>query len=139
MQIYLYLCSVVTNLLLNMATLLKNKCFQTHLLIHLFALAHVFTVWFFAAFDWSDEIPLTCLTILMIILVGYLYRFPLDLSAVMALLFCFAAFFMGTKGAEWLAPLAEHCTILPNMLTTFIVTEILGWSTCFIATRQSRS
>ncbi len=116
----------------------KKLCWQTHLLVHLFALAHVLAVGSFYWMGWSDEYILTCLTILMIILVGRLYRFPLDLSAVMALLFCFAAFFMGTKGAEWLAPLAEQFgQIVPNMICTFVTTEILGWSTWFIATRTN--
>ncbi len=115
----------------------KHILLRTHLLIHLFALAHVLTVWGFYMLSWSDEYLLTCLTILMIVLVGRTHRFPLDLSAVMALLFCFAAFFMGTKGAEWLAPLAERFgEIVPNVICTFVVTEILGWSTWFIATRS---
>ncbi len=116
----------------------RKLCLQTHLLVHLFALAHVLAVAGFFLLGWSDEYILTCLTILLIILVGRLYHFPLDLSAVMALLFCFAAFFMGTKGAEWLAPLAETWgQIVPNMICTFVTTEILGWSTWFIATRSN--
>ncbi len=116
----------------------KNILLRTHLLVHLFALAHVLTVGFFYLLGWSDEYLLTCLTILMIVLVGRIHQFPLDLSAVMALLFCFAAFFMGTKGAEWLAPLAERFgEIVPNMISTFVVTEILGWSTWLIATRAN--
>ncbi len=114
----------------------KNILLRTHLLIHLFTLAHVLTVWGFYMLGWSDEYLLTCLTILMIVLVGRIHHFPLDLSAVMALLFCFAAFFMGTKGAEWLEPLAATWgEIVPNMISTVVVTEILGWSTWFIATR----
>ncbi len=121
-----------------MQTNKTRRLVRTHLLVHLFALAHVLTVWAFYMLNWSDEYLLTCLTILMIILVGRTYRFPLDLSAVMALLFCFAAFFMGTKGAEWLAPLALRCSpIVPNMITTCVVTEILGWCTWFMATRTN--
>ncbi len=115
----------------------KHTLLYTHLLIHLFAFAHVLTVWAFYTLGWSDEYLLTCLTILMIVLVGRIHHFPLDLSAVMALLFCFAAFFMGTKGAEWLAPLAESVgQIIPNIISTFVVTEILGWSAWLIATRS---
>ncbi len=121
-----------------MADYHENTFLRTHLLIHLFTLAHVLTVWGFYILGWSDEYLLTCLTISMIMLVGRVYHFPLDLSAVMALLFCFAAFFMGTKGAEWLAPLAQQWGhILPNMICTFVTTEILGWSTWFIATRTN--
>ena len=71
-----------------------------------------------------------------IILVAYTCRLPLDIAAVVALLFCFAGFFMGTKGAEWLTFLTQNYpSYLPNIICTFLTTEILGWSTYFIARR----
>lgn len=118
------------------ADTMKNTTLRTHLLIHLFALAHILVVLCFALLGWQDEIPLTCLTILMIILVARTYGFPLDLSAVMALLFCFAGFFMGTKGGEFLRPyFSNHWQALSNIVTTFCITELLGWATYLIVTK----
>lgn len=118
---------------------MKNTTLRTHLLIHLFAVAHALVVVCFAAWNWSDEIPLTFLTILMIVMVSRTYGFPLDLSAVMALLFCFAGFFMGTKGGELLNPLtAVYGHALSNVICTFLVTETLGWSTWLIATKTKQ-
>lgn len=118
----------------------NNTTLKTHLLIHLFAIAHALVVVCFAALEWSDEVPLTFLTILMIVMVARAYGFPLDLSAVMALLFCFAGFFMGTKGGELLRPFtAVYGHALSNVICTLLVTEILGWSTCLIATKTKRS
>ncbi|MCM1034749.1 MAG: hypothetical protein NC038_06000 [Paludibacter sp.] len=119
---------------------MKNTTFRTHLLIHLFAVAHALVVVCFATLGWRDEIPLTFLTILMIIMVARGYGFPLDLSAVMALLFCFAGFFMGTKGGELLQPLTSvYGHALSNVICTFLTTEVLGWSTWLIATKTKRN
>ena len=118
---------------------MKSIVLRSNLIIHLFALAHVAIVLLFAVLGISDEIALTCLTGLMIILVAYTCRLPLDIAAVVALLFCFAGFFMGTKGAEWLLFLTQnHPSYLPNIICTFLTTEILGWSTYFIARRLKK-
>lgn len=119
---------------------MKRTTLKTNLLIHLFTLAHILVVLSFAWAGWNDEIPLTCLTILMIILVARTYDFPLDLSAVMALLFCFAGFFMGTKGGEWLQPFTQTWGKgISNAICTMCVTELLGWATCAIATKVKRN
>ncbi|MBQ8100357.1 MAG: hypothetical protein IJV55_00525 [Paludibacteraceae bacterium] len=116
---------------------MKKETLRTNLLIHLFALAHGLVVVLFYQLGWTDEIALTCLTILMIMLVTRTYRFPLDLSAVMALLFCFAGFFMGTHGARLLRPLAESVSpVLANVICTVGITEVIGWATWFIASRK---
>lgn len=115
---------------------MKTTTIRTHLLVHLFALAHALVVLCFSLLNWSDEIPLTCLTVLMIILVARTYDFPLDLSAVMALLFCFAGFFMGSEGGEILHSLmGTGWQPLSNIITTFCVTELLGWATYLIVTK----
>lgn len=119
---------------------MKTTTIRTHLLVHLFALAHALVALCFSLLNWSDEIPLTCLTILMIILVARTYNFPLDLSAVMALLFCFAGFFMGSEGGEILRLfISTGWQPLPNIITTFCVTELLGWATYLIVTKIKKN
>lgn len=118
---------------------MKSIILRTNLIIHLFAVAHAVVVLLSFYLALTDEIALTCLTVLMIILVARTHKLPLDITAVVALLFCFAGFFMGTKGAEWLQPLADNYgQYLPNMICTIVTTEILGWSTYLVATRIRR-
>ncbi len=105
-----------------------------NLLIHGFALAHALVVVIFNYFNLPDEIPLTILTVLMIILVVRLYKFPYDLSAVLALIFCFVGFFIGTKGGEWLSLHAiGFWRDNANVIVAFGVTELLGWVAYLIA------
>lgn len=113
----------------------KNKYLgYANLLIHSFAVAHAAVVALFSYFDLPDEVPLTILTVLMIILVVRLYKFPYDLSAVLSLMFCFGGFFLGTKGGELMS---NHTTGFwhdyANVIVTFLVTEMVGWVAYLIA------
>lgn len=110
----------------------KRSLYST-ILIHSFALAHAFVVVLFRHFNLADEIPLTILTVLMIVLVTQLYKFPYDLTAVMALLFCFAGFFIGTKGGEWIMNNSSGwIKNNANVVVSFLVTEFDGWVTYFV-------
>lgn len=116
---------------------MKNTILKANLTIHLFALAHALTVIIFRHYGIPDDIPLTILTLIMVVGVGRIYNFPIDIAAALALLLCFAGFYMGTKGAEWIA----HCAngaLLPyaNVICTVVVTEILGWATVFITSKR---
>lgn len=114
-----------------------SSTLKTNLIIHSFAIAHAITVIFLRQIDIADDIPLTILTVAMIIAVGRVYNFPLDVSAALALLFCFAGFYMGTKGAEIIA-LINNGLLIPyaNIICTVIVTEILGWTTALITRKH---
>lgn len=119
-----------------MAQLTKNKFLLANVLIHLFALAHALVVVLFKFWSVPDEIPLTILTVLLIIIVARLNKFPYDLSAVLALMFCFAGFFIGTKGGELIT---KYCTGFmhdnANVIMTILVTELVGWTTYLVATK----
>lgn len=114
-----------------------SSTLKTNLIIHSFAIAHAITVIFLRQIDIADDIPLTILTVAMIIAVGRVYNFPLDVSAALALLFCFAGFYMGTKGAKIIA-LINNGLLIPyaNIICTVIVTEILGWTTALITRKH---
>ena len=117
-----------------MAQLTKNKFLLANILIHFFALAHALVVVLFKYWSLPDEIPLTILTVLLIILVARLNKFPYDLSAVLALMFCFAGFFIGTKGGEWLnSHFSGFIHDNANVIMTIFVTELVGWTTYLIA------
>lgn len=106
---------------------------KTHLLIHIFALAHMLVVILFGMAHMNDDVVLSVLTILMVVLVANQYGFPLEVSTALALLFCIAGFFIGTKGAQLIKMLFDiDLKLLTNVIMTFITTEILGWSTYFV-------
>jgi Flp pilus assembly protein protease CpaA len=85
----------------------------------------------------NDEIILSLLTISMIVVVTQLYKLPLEVSAALAALCCFAAFYLGTLGGKWLtASQIPWFTAYSNEITTFVVTEIMGWATTLIAAKR---
>ena len=105
--------------------------------IHLFAIAHFVASWAMNACGLNDEILLSLLTISMIVLVTHSYGLPLEVSAALAVLSCFAGFYLGTLGGEWLTASGVDFLIkYSSEITTFIVTEILGWATIIIASRR---
>jgi Flp pilus assembly protein protease CpaA len=85
----------------------------------------------------NDEIILSLLTISMIVVVTQLYNLPLEVSAALAALCCFAAFYLGTLGGKWLtASQIPWLTACSSEITTFVVTEIMGWATTLIAAKR---
>lgn len=119
---------------------MKANTAKTHLIIHGFALAHALTIILFGMMGLGDDIPLTILTILMIILIARRYDFPLDISAALALVCCFAGFYLGTKGADIIGNLFDHkLESTANVISTLLVTEILGWLTYFIVRKRGKT
>ena len=106
-------------------------------IIHLLALAHAASSFLLRRFGLSDEIVLSLLTISTIVLVCYVYGLPLEVSAAIAALCCFAAFYLGTLGGRWLlASGAPFLVTYASEITTFLVTEIMGWITVIIASKR---
>ena len=105
--------------------------------IHLFAIAHVVASYVTSIWGVNDEIVLSLLTISTIVLVCYVYGLPLDVSAAIAALCCFAAFYLGTLGGRWLlASGVPFLVAYDSEITTFLVTEIMGWITVIIANKR---
>ena len=61
---------------------------KTNLLIHLFALAHMLVVLVFGLAHMNDDVVLSVLTIVLVVLIANQYGFPLEVSTALALLFC---------------------------------------------------
>lgn len=111
-----------------------NKCSW---IIHLFAVAHIISSWAMGKCGLNDEILLSLLTISMIVAVTQLYRLPLEVSAALAVLCCFAGYYLGTLGGKWLnSSGVEFLISYSNEITTFVVTEILGWAAALISARR---
>lgn len=114
-----------------------SKTLKINLFIHLFAVAHALTAILFRYMGWSDDIPLTILTIILTVAVARENDFPLDISGALALLSCFTGFFLGTEGAKILGALPiEWITKYANVITTIIITEVLGWTIYFITHKR---
>lgn len=111
---------------------MQGKTKTTNLLIHVFAVAHALTALLLYSTAMGDEILLTILTIVMIIAIARLYGSPLEVAAAIALLGCFAGFYLGTKGADLLESWAPMLDGYINVCVTFVVTEALGWVTYIV-------
>jgi hypothetical protein len=99
---------------------------KAHLIVLLFVIAHALLCLLFRIFNLKDALGLTLLTVMMIYSVTRFFKAPIDVFIGLAFLSCFAGFFLGTKGAEYLNILLPHFGFWNNVLTTAIVTELLG-------------
>ncbi|MDR2448514.1 MAG: hypothetical protein LBD52_00955 [Prevotellaceae bacterium] len=109
-----------------------------HILIHGFALAHGVTSLLLFHTSVGDGVALTILTIAMVVSVSYRYDYPLDVTAILALLCCFAGFYLGTAGAQLIAENSTTLSELSHQVTTVLVTELLGWATFFIVRKNKK-
>ncbi len=105
--------------------------------VHLFALAHTASSFLLSYFGLSDEVVLSLLTISMIVTVCHIYGLPLEVSAALAALCCFAGYYLGTLGGRWLTASGVPFMVgYSSEITTFFVTEIMGWATVLIAKKR---
>jgi len=107
---------------------------RTHLVIHGFAMAHALST---AAILYRGADPgtwLTILTIGMIVTLSRINDYPLDVTGALALIGCFAGFFMGTTGAEIFSQMLP--AMWAQVVTTVLVTEVLGWLSYLIVKRN---
>lgn len=115
---------------------MEKRHLRIDLIIHLFALAHAAVVVLSRLFDYVDNIPLTILTILMIIIIAVRRNLSVELIVALVMAGCFIGYALGICGAEALNRLVGSFT-LASAITTAIVTELLGWAT--FAVSQFRS
>lgn len=107
------------------------------IVIHSFALFHAISSYIMQTLGHADEVILTALTISMVILIATRYDFPLEVTFALALLNCFAGFYLGTAGAHFIQRLIHINGINSNVITTFLMTEFLGWITFLIVRSKS--
>jgi len=109
-----------------------------HLVVHGFALAHAVLAAIVLSQQSDPGVLLTILTIAMIVVLALLNDYPLDVTTALALISCFAGFFLGTIGAKWIVALFSTSPEVSQIITTVIITELLGWTTYFIVRRTQR-
>lgn len=107
----------------------------TAAIIHLFALAHAAVALASRALNYYDDVPLTILTVSMVAVIAIRHRLSLEVAAIVTLIASFVGFLAGVYGALALRILLRSNMLAPA-LTTFLLTELMGWSTYLIARRR---
>lgn len=108
---------------------------STSAIIFLFALAHAVVAVAGRALNYYDDVPLTLLTISMVVIISIRHRLQLELTVIITLFASFVGFLTGIYGALALRTILRNDYLAPA-LTTFIITELVGWSAYTIARRR---
>lgn len=104
----------------------------TNYIIHAFALFHALCALLLRWLAWRDELALTMLTIAMVVYLSRLWRTPMYVALSLAILACFAGYYVGSAGAI----LLNSFGIFTYSITTFLVTETLGWVVLLIVKQR---
>lgn len=112
---------------------------SAHVVVHGFALAHAITAMSIISIYHTDPgIILSILTITMLIILARVNDYPLDVTMALTLICCLAGFFLGTIGAEIIVKIFPVSAMTAQVITTVLVTEMLGWITYIIVRRANR-
>lgn len=101
----------------------------TGFIIHGFAVSHAIAAATLAQTLVGDEAVLTALTIAMILTIAKVNGRDWDIGEAFAFLGILAGWYLGTRGAVFLIKWIPIAGNIVNSVTTFAVTEALGWAT----------
>ncbi|MDE7077903.1 MAG: hypothetical protein K2O55_04940, partial [Alistipes sp.] len=107
---------------------MKHPTISIPWLIHLFAAAHAAVAMLSRIFDYVDDVPLTILTLSMILIIAVRRGLRVELVAALALICIFVAYLFGIYGAQFIQQLFG-CGIAAPAIATALVTELIGWLT----------
>jgi len=107
------------------------------LIIHLFAILHAGVAFGCRAIGLTDEIPLTLLTMLLVVIVCLRRGMSAKFMAFSLILVNIVGFGIA-KAISSLLGLFVSEPLVVNPISTFVTTEIVGWGTYLIAGRLSR-
>ena len=107
------------------------------LIIHLFALLHAGVALGCRALGLTDEIALTLLTMLLVVIICLRRGMSAKFMAFSLILVNVIGFGIA-KGISSLLGLASHSPLVVNPISTFLTTEIVGWGIYMIAGRLAR-
>ncbi len=108
-----------------------------HALIHGFALLHAVTVAVCAWLGLPDPLPLTALTILMAVILCYMENLTVEITLSAVILVNVVGFLLGNLGAQLVFGALPGAW--QNVVSTVVVTELLGWSLYLFANAFSPS
>ena len=106
-------------------------------IVLLFALCHFGVAVVSRMLHYYDDIPLTILTILMVIVVAMNNRTRVDIMAILTMVATLLGFVIGSWLREPMQALLQSDTLAPAV-TTFVITAVLGFSTDIITIRVKR-
>ena len=105
-------------------------------IIHGFALLHVLVTVFCAFAGLPDSLLLTVLTMTMTVLICLKWRLNPEFTAINVILVNIFGFILGHLGAHVIGLMLPEKEILDHALSTFVTTEILGWSLELVARKM---
>ncbi len=105
---------------------------STAMVIHLFAVAHAVVALASRSLNYYDDVPLTILTLSMVVIISLRYRLKVEILAITTLVASFFGFLMGVYGGLFVRTLIRSDLWAPA-IATFLVTELIGWGTYFVA------
>ena len=106
-------------------------------IVLLFALCHFGVAIVSRLFHYYDDIPLTILTILMVIVVAMNNRTRVDIMAILTMVVTLLGFVIGSWLREPMGALVQNDVFAPA-ISTFVITTVLGFSTDIITIRVKR-
>ena len=109
---------------------------RTAAIIHLFAAAHALTALLTRLFNYQDDIPLTLLTIAMLIIIALRRRLPINIIVLVLPVVTLTAFLSGVWLGRQLALLTGSPT-LAAVVVTFLLSEFWGWTAWLFPRRLS--
>ncbi|MDE5624597.1 MAG: histidine kinase [Alistipes sp.] len=115
---------------------MKRPTISIPWLIHLFAAAHAAVAMLSRIFDYVDDVPLTILTLSMILIIAVRRGLRVELVAALALICIFVAYLFGIYGAQFIQQLFG-CGIAAPAIATALVTELIGWLTYAFARQHN--
>ena len=107
------------------------KKWNHHVLIHGFALLHAGTVALCAWLGIPDTLALTALTMLMAVFLCYEENLTVDISIMALILVNVLGFLLGNLGAQVLLNFLP--SVWKNIVSTVVVTEMMGWALYWFA------
>lgn len=110
----------------------ESSPLSTAFVIHLFAVAHAIVAMAGRSLHYYDDVPLTVLTLSMVVIISLRHRLQVEILAIATLVASFVGFLMGVYGALFIRTLIRSDLWAPA-ISTFLVTELIGWGTCFVA------
>lgn len=107
---------------------MKRPTISIPWVIHFFAAAHAAVAVLSRVFNYIDDVPLTVLTLSMILIIAVRRGLRAELVAALALICIFVAYLFGIYGAQVIQQFLG-CGIWAPAITTALVTELIGWLT----------
>lgn len=114
---------------------MKSFNISTAGIIHLFAAAHAATAILCRLLTYYDDVLLTLMSVLLIVIIALRRGLTPGITATLTLIGCFLGYLLGIYGAR-IVEMITHNPLLAPAITTFCITEVIGWGAWFAADRS---